>query len=32
MSKFKVEYSEYGTYSLWYSEEIDPADYLECDD
>lgn len=32
MSKFEVEYSEYGTYSLYYSEEVDPADYLECDD
>lgn len=32
MSKFKLEYSEYGTYSLCYSEEVDPADYLECED
>lgn len=32
MSKFNIDYREWGHYDLSYSEEFDPAYYLECED
>lgn len=31
MSKFDIDYREWGRYDLFYTGEFDPADYLECE-